>query len=85
MKPSEYFERQCFVSCDPGDHTIPLAVQGLGAHKIMFASDYPHFDAGSGIVGEFLAVGGISETDQRLILWQNAVEFFSLEIPAAVG
>lgn len=79
MKPSEYFERQCIVSCDPGDHTTPLAVQALGAHKILFATDYPHFDSGAGAVGEFLEVGGISEAQQRAILWDNAVAFYGLE------
>ena len=83
MKPSEYFDRQCFVSCDPGDHTIPLAIQGIGAHKIMFATDYPHFDSTGGAVRDFLGVGGISEDDQRRILWRNAIEFFDLKISVA--
>ena len=25
MKPSDYFERQCMVTCDPGDHTRVIA------------------------------------------------------------
>jgi predicted TIM-barrel fold metal-dependent hydrolase len=80
LKPSEYFERQCMVTCDPGDHTIPLAVQGIGAHKIMFATDYPHFDSGAGSVAGFTSVDGISPRDQDRILWRNAAEFYGLEI-----
>jgi predicted TIM-barrel fold metal-dependent hydrolase len=82
-RPSEYFERQCVVSCDPGDHTIPLAISGIGADKILFATDYPHFDSGGGAVNEFLAVEGVASADQRRILWDNAVDFFGLEV--AVG
>lgn len=85
MKPSDYFERQCFVSCDPGDHTLPLAVQGIGAHKIMFATDYPHFDSGGGVVKAFDSVGGISAAERERILCHNAAEFYRLKvtIPAA--
>jgi uncharacterized protein len=78
LKPSEYFERQCMVTCDPGDHTIPLAIQGIGAHKIMFATDYPHFDSGAGSVAGFTAVEGISAADQDRILWRNAAEFYGI-------
>lgn len=84
LKPSEYFQRQCMVTCDPHDHTIPLAIQGIGADRIMFATDYPHFDAGANAVGEFECVPGISPADRRKILWENSVSFFGLKtvVPA---
>ena len=80
MKPSEYFDRQCFVTCDPGDHTIPLAIQGIGSHKIMFSTDYPHFDSSSSVVRNFLALKGISNDDHQKILWENAAKFFGLKL-----
>ena len=80
MKPSEYFDRQCFVTCDPGDHTIPLAIQGIGSHKIMFSTDYPHFDSSSSVVRDFLALKGINNVDRDKILWGNANEFFHLNL-----
>ena len=80
MKPSEYFDRQCFVTCDPGDHTIPLAIQGIGSHKIMFSTDYPHFDSSSGVVRDFLALERISNDDRHKILWENAENFFGLKL-----
>ena len=83
MKPSAYFERQCLVSCDPGDHTLPLAVAGIGAHKIAFATDYPHFDSGGGAVASLLEVPGVSAADQRRILWDNAAAFYGLKLPVA--
>jgi uncharacterized protein len=82
MKPSEYFARQCVVTCDPDDDTIPLAVAGIGADKILFASDYPHFDSGAGPVREFLEKPGISEADQKKILRENAIRFFGLSMSA---
>ncbi len=44
MPPSEYFRRQCFVSADPDEKTIPYVVDTLGADNLVFGSDYPHFD-----------------------------------------
>ena len=84
MKPSEYFMRQCAVTCDPDDETVPLAVQAIGAERIMFAFDYPHFDSGAGPVREFLGIGGLSEADRRKILRENAIGFFDLEVEALV-
>jgi predicted TIM-barrel fold metal-dependent hydrolase len=83
LKPSEYFERQCMVSCDPCDETVPLAVAGIGAHKIAFATDYPHFDSEGGAVRVFLGVHGVSSEDQRKILWDNALAFYGLKLKVA--
>ena len=45
LPPSEYFARQCFISTEPNEHTLPAVVSLLGADNIVFASDYPHPDA----------------------------------------
>ena len=76
MRPSDYFQRQCVVTCDPGDPTIPLAVEGLGARKILFATDYPHFDSGARPVNEFLETAPLDESDRRRILWSNTLDFY---------
>jgi predicted TIM-barrel fold metal-dependent hydrolase len=80
MRPSEYFHRQCAVTCDPGDPTIPLAVDGLGAEKILFATDYPHFDSGAGAVNDFLSAATVGEKRQRQILWDNTLEFYGFDV-----
>lgn len=80
MRPSEYFTRQCAVTCDPGDPTIPLAVKGLGADKILFATDYPHFDSGAGAVNDFLEVADFGEAERRRILWDNTLDFYGLTL-----
>jgi len=82
MRPSEYFHRQCVVSCDPGDPTIPLAVTGLGAERIVFATDYPHFDSGGGAVSAFLSCKDIEPACQRKILHDNASAFYGVAVPA---
>ncbi|MBI1814780.1 MAG: amidohydrolase [Deltaproteobacteria bacterium] len=44
-RPEEYIARgQIYVSCEPEEASVPLAVETLGANFIMYASDYPHWD-----------------------------------------
>ena len=74
----EYFDRQCVVSCDPGDETIPLAVAGLGADTIVFATDYPHFDSQGGAVAAFHAAAPIDPAGRRKLLRDNAIDFYRL-------
>jgi predicted TIM-barrel fold metal-dependent hydrolase len=45
LKPSEYFKRQCYVSFDPDETTLPLLTPIIGEDRIVWASDYPHLDA----------------------------------------
>jgi uncharacterized protein len=45
LKPSEYFKRQCYVSFDPEESTLPLLAPLIGEDRIVWASDYPHLDA----------------------------------------
>jgi predicted TIM-barrel fold metal-dependent hydrolase len=44
LKPSEYFRRQCWISCDPDERTVPALMQLYGADRFFWASDYPHPD-----------------------------------------
>lgn len=82
LKPSEYFARQCFVTCDPHDETLPLAIEGIGAERILFATDYPHFDSEGGAVKSFLDVQGVSSEDRRKIIWDNAAALYGIAPPA---
>jgi predicted TIM-barrel fold metal-dependent hydrolase len=45
LKPSEYFKRQCYVSFDPDETTLPLLAPLIGEDRIVWGSDYPHLDA----------------------------------------
>jgi predicted TIM-barrel fold metal-dependent hydrolase len=43
--PSEYFARQCWVSFEVDEPTLPALVPFVGEHRIVWGSDYPHHDA----------------------------------------
>jgi predicted TIM-barrel fold metal-dependent hydrolase len=45
LKPSEYFKRQCYVSFDPDETTLPWLLPVIGEERVLWASDYPHLDA----------------------------------------
>lgn len=45
LKPSEYFRRQCWISFEPNDPTLPRLADLIGLDRIMWASDFPHSDA----------------------------------------
>jgi len=43
-RPSDYFERQCFISADPEERTAPLIVEHVGEQCFLWATDFPHGD-----------------------------------------
>jgi predicted TIM-barrel fold metal-dependent hydrolase len=79
LRPSEYFRRQCFVSCDPQERTLPAVVDLVGDDCIVFATDYPHPDALSGdLVGRITAREGLAAAAKEKILARNAERCFGL-------
>lgn len=75
-KPSEYFERQCFVAADADEGTLQYTSEVLGGRNILFNTDYPHPDSGfPGTVDEFLEQPLAEEVKKR-ILWDNAIELY---------
>ena len=45
LTPSEYFARQCWVSFEIDETTLPALVPFVGADRIVWGSDYPHADS----------------------------------------
>ena len=43
-KPSFYFNRNCWISADPDERSLPAMVDLCGADKFFWASDFPHPD-----------------------------------------
>jgi predicted TIM-barrel fold metal-dependent hydrolase len=77
LKPSEYFARQCVISCDPGERTIESVVSLCGEQSVVFATDYPHPDAIAGdLVARIEERTGLGESAKRKILVENARRAF---------
>ena len=45
LRPSEYFARQCAISFEVDERTLPALVPFVGDDRIVWGSDYPHHDA----------------------------------------
>jgi len=45
MRPSEYFARQCAISFEVDERTLPVLAPFVGPGRIVWGSDYPHHDA----------------------------------------
>jgi predicted TIM-barrel fold metal-dependent hydrolase len=77
-KPSEYFARQCWVCFEPDEKTIGIAAQLIGEERIIWASDYPHFDAEEDCVAKITGRTDLSEDAKRKILGANAAKLYNL-------
>lgn len=80
LKPSEYFKRQCFISCDPDEHLLYQVVEALGHENVLFATDFPHPDAKYPVaVKEFLELPKVSTEVKAQILWDNPLRFYGFD------
>jgi predicted TIM-barrel fold metal-dependent hydrolase len=80
MRPSDYFRRQCFCSCEPDDVSLKTA-ESLGIDEyMMWASDYPHYDCVfPGAVDELKEhCAALSPTAQQKIMGGNASRCYGL-------
>jgi predicted TIM-barrel fold metal-dependent hydrolase len=73
MKPSEYFRRQCYVSCEPDEDNLAATVRAVGEDRIVFASDYPHWDSTfPGATRAILENSEITAEAKKKIMGENA-------------
>jgi predicted TIM-barrel fold metal-dependent hydrolase len=83
MKPSDCFQRQCFVSMDPDDETAPGVIEQVGDDVLVWASDYPHIDSPfPGAVKETLEVlCEVPAQSRRKLLGTNGLRLYGLDAP----
>jgi predicted TIM-barrel fold metal-dependent hydrolase len=80
LKPSEYFARQCWISYEIDEQTLPALTPFIGESRIVWGSDYPHHDATfPGAVDTLRRTMGPLAADVRAkILGVNASELYAL-------
>ena len=80
--PRDYLERgQCWFSFECEDTLVPHFVETFGPDSLLFASDYPHWDADfPGTVEEARGLlQPLGDEVTRKALGDNAVRFYALE------
>ena len=77
--PGHYMRgMQCFYSFDPDETSLEFAVQQLGEDRLMWASDYPHFDCRFPDSVKLVAEREtLSESLKRKLLAENARQFYT--------
>jgi uncharacterized protein len=79
-KPSAYFRRQCWISCDPDERTIPALMDLYGADRFLWASDFPHPDHTGDYIAELEALAGkLSPSARQNLLGENVLRCYGVE------
>lgn len=78
--PSDWArDPRVIFSCDPDEETLPAVLGWLGEDRVMYASDYPHWDAKTPDTVKILASrDDLTDTQKRKILGENAARIFHL-------
>ena len=85
LAPSEYFARQCWVSYEIDERTLPVLAPFIGERRIVWGSDYPHHDATfPGAVDTLRrTIAPLDPAVQEMVLGSNATELYRLPPPRA--
>lgn len=77
-KPSEYFrDGHAFISCESDEKGLPFAIQTLGDGKVVYASDYYHWDCSfPDTVKMILERSDLSDSSKRRILGENGKRLY---------
>jgi uncharacterized protein len=76
-RPSAYVKERCWFSCDPGEELVPFALEHIARDRIVFATDYAHFDSRfPDTVSGWRNTPGLSKADADLILCDNSLAMF---------
>lgn len=80
-RPSEIIKgHQVAFTCEPGEETLPYVLETIGPSQIMYASDYAHWDCEfPESVRKLDATPGLRDQHKRMVLGQNAMEWFNLK------
>jgi predicted TIM-barrel fold metal-dependent hydrolase len=80
LAPSEYFARQCWISFEVDERTLPVLAPVVGERRVVWGSDYPHHDATfPGAVDALCRTTQSMDAEaRRLVLGANATELYRL-------
>jgi len=80
MRPSEIFQRNCWISFEPVEGSIKVLADYIGPHKILWATDYPHpdgfFPGAPKMIEERMR--GLSPQTRHQIMAGGAMGFYGL-------
>ncbi|MGH7987929.1 MAG: amidohydrolase family protein [Candidatus Binataceae bacterium] len=80
-QPSFYFQRNCWISADPDERSLPAMVELCGADKFFWASDFPHPDhAGNYIEDLEKMAARLDERARPKVLGESVMRVYNCAI-----
>ena len=78
-KPSVYFRRQCWISADPDETTLPGVMEVVGPDRFFWASDFPHPDHPPDYIPNLTRlVASMPAPTRAALLGRNVLEAYRL-------
>ena len=79
MKPSEYFQRNCWIAMAPDDKMANFNIDNLGPNRLLWAYDYPHSDSILNPVEKLNEnLAPLPSAQRNRIIGENAIELYRL-------
>jgi predicted TIM-barrel fold metal-dependent hydrolase len=80
LRPSEYFARQCWISFEVDEKTLPALLPFIGAERVVWGSDYPHHDATfpGAVAALQRTIAPLGPAEKALVLGRNAANLYRL-------
>ena len=80
-RPSELFQRNCWISFEPVERSLNVLADFIGAHKIMWATDYPNPDGFFPGAPQMIEdnMKGLSAETKKQVLGGGAKAFYGLK------
>lgn len=77
--PKQYIsDGQCFFSCESDEPMLEAVIEQIGDDKILYASDYPHWDCSyPDSVRKLTARATLSDASKARILGENALRLYT--------
>jgi uncharacterized protein len=71
--------RQCWISADPDEHSLPAVIDYVGDDRFLWATDYPHSDHDAGYMAELRELADrLPSVSRRRLVGENAARCYGL-------
>ncbi len=77
--PLEQFRARCWISGETGEPELPSVASAIGADRILFASDFPHYESSWRPVEQLTDRTDVTTEQQRQMLFDSAVSFYDFD------
>jgi len=79
-RPSELFQRNCWISFEPVESSVGVLADYIGPHKVMWATDYPHPDGFFPGAPKMILdrLKNVSDTTRHQVMAGGAMGFYGL-------